>query len=76
MDVVAHDSYFQQEHDGCNILPLFSIKKCTKIIRMLACGVIVDVCDEYCRLGKLIAMEALKRFCKVVREWFESWYFQ
>jgi hypothetical protein len=60
--VVAHDSYFQQKHDDCNILGLSSIQKCTKVIMMLACGVIVDVCDEYCRLGELIAMETLKRF--------------
>jgi len=66
--VVAHDPYFQQKHDACGISGLFSIKKFTTMLKMLAYSVVVDTCDEYCRLGKSTSMEALKKFCNVVKE--------
>jgi hypothetical protein len=31
---------------------------------MLTYNVVLNVCDEYCKLGDVIAMETLKRFCK------------
>jgi hypothetical protein len=45
------------------------------LIMMLAYVVVIDACDDYCRLqSKLITMKALKRFYKVVRECFEFKY--
>jgi hypothetical protein len=72
----AHDSYFQQKHDVCNILGLKSIEKWTFAIRILTYNVVLNVCDEYCKLGDAIAMETLKRFCKDMRKCFESMYLE
>ncbi len=38
------------------------------MLKMLAYNVVVDTCDEYCRLGKSTSMEAMKKFYNVVKE--------
>lgn len=73
-DVVANDRYFQQKCDASNIFGFSSIHKCIVALKMLAYGVTTNACGVYCRLGKSIVMEALKRFCKVVMEYFETKY--
>jgi hypothetical protein len=75
MHVVAHDPYFQQKHDACGILGLFPIQKFIVMLKMLAYNVVVDTCDEYCKLGKSTSMEAWKKFCNVVKECFKTKYF-
>jgi hypothetical protein len=57
-------------------LGLTSIEKCTFAIRMLTYNVVLNVCDEYCKLGDAIAMETLKRFCKDMRKCFEYMYLE
>ncbi len=73
-DVVANDPYFQQKCDACGIFGLSSILKCIVALMMLTYGVTTNACGVYCRLGKSIVMEALKRFCKAMRECFEAKY--
>jgi hypothetical protein len=73
-DVVANDPYFQQKCDACGIFGLFSIHKCIVALKLLTYDVTTHACDVYCRLGKSIVMEASKRFCKVVKEYFETKY--
>jgi hypothetical protein len=60
--VVAHDLYFRQKHDACGILGLFPIQKFIVMLKMLAYNVVVDTCDEYCKLGKSTSMEHGKSF--------------
>jgi hypothetical protein len=72
----AHDSYFQQKHDACNILGLTSTEKCIFATSMLTYNVILNVCDEYCKLGDAIAMETLNFFCKDMTKCFESMYLE
>jgi hypothetical protein len=64
--------YFQQKCDACGIFGLSSIHKCIVALKILTYSVNTNACGVYCRLGKSIVMEALKRFCKVVRECFET----
>ncbi len=73
-DVVANDRYFQQKCDASNIFGFSSIHKCIVALKMLTYGVTTNACGVYCRLGKSIVMEALQRFCKVVKEYFEIKY--
>jgi hypothetical protein len=74
MHDVANDPYFQQKCDACGIFGLSSIHKCIVALKMLTYNVTINACGVYCRLGKSIVMEALKRFCKVVKECFETKY--
>lgn len=74
MDVVAHVSYFQQKCVACDVVGLSSFWKCITIIRMLNYGVVDDPCEEYCKFGESITMEALNRFCRTMKECFESRY--
>jgi hypothetical protein len=40
-------------------------------LRMLTYGVVAGVSDEYCKLGEVTAMGALKKFYKVVKNFFK-----
>jgi hypothetical protein len=42
---------------------------------MLAYNLATDACDEYFNMRKLTTMEALKRFCRVMKECFETRFF-
>jgi hypothetical protein len=39
---------------------------------MLAYNLTTNACDEYFKMKKLTRMEALKRFCKIAKECFET----
>ena len=75
MDAVAtFDPWFVQGVDAVGRLGLSTLQKCTAALRMLAYGLPVDACDEYCRLGESTAHESMKRFVKAVRVCSESTY--
>jgi hypothetical protein len=69
--IVAPNSYFQHTCDVCGVLGLSSIFKHTLAIKDLTYGVVAGVSDEYCKLGEVIAMGALKIFYKVVKMFFK-----
>jgi hypothetical protein len=55
-------------------LGLSSIQKCIVALHILAYGVSLDATDEYCRLAKSTAMEAMKRYVKAIRAIFGGTY--
>jgi hypothetical protein len=70
--VCTFDSWFVQKCDGVGKLGLSSLQKYTAAMRMLAYGIPADAIDKYCRIGKNIAIEAMKRFTVAIRGCFES----
>jgi hypothetical protein len=75
INVVCYfDSWFLQRHDALGRLGPFSLQKCTPTWHMLAYGVSAEACDEYCRLRKSTAMEAMKRWVVAIRGCFEAEY--
>jgi hypothetical protein len=57
--ICAHDPYFIQKKDVCDVLGLSSIQKCTSVLHMLAYNQVVDACNEYCRIGENTSHECL-----------------
>jgi len=66
-NIFTHDNYFIQKRDACGAVELSSIQKCTRAMRMLAHGQAIDVCDEYCRIGKSTTFECLWHFVRSIR---------
>jgi hypothetical protein len=58
-NICAHDPYFIQKRDACDVLGLSLVQKCTSVLHMLAYSKVVDACDEYCRIGKNTSHECL-----------------
>ena len=68
------DSWFMQRRDALGRLGLSIVQKFTAAICMLAFGLPVDACNDYCHLGESIALVCLERFVVVVRGCFKSTY--
>jgi hypothetical protein len=69
-----YDPYFLQKRNAKGILGLSNIQKCTVVLCILACGISPDATDEYYRLAKSIAMEAMKRYVREIRAVFGATY--
>jgi hypothetical protein len=74
MDGVAHEACFVQRNDVIRVFGLSNIKKCTIILRMLVYNVATNVIDEYCKLGKITIMGAMKQFMVTIKICFLSTY--
>ncbi|XP_021753753.1 uncharacterized protein LOC110719157 [Chenopodium quinoa] len=72
--VVEGDQFFQQRRNAAEKFGLSPLQKCTAAIRMLAYGVVLDVVDEYLRIGQTTLRNALQHFCQGVISQFESEY--
>jgi hypothetical protein len=57
--ICAHEPYFVQKRDACDIIGLSLIQKCTSVLCMLTYNQVVDACDEYYRIGKNPSHECL-----------------
>jgi hypothetical protein len=72
--VCSFDPWFVQGHDALGRMGLSSLQKYTVALRMLAYGVPIDLCDEYCRLGESTALVAMKRWVVSIWGCFEAQY--
>ncbi|XP_050222517.1 uncharacterized protein LOC126672607 [Mercurialis annua] len=68
--VKGHDHYFHQRCDGISRLGVSTLQKTTAVFQMLAYGFVSDATDEYIKIGELMAIESLKRFCRAINEIF------
>ncbi|KAI5400008.1 hypothetical protein KIW84_065089 [Lathyrus oleraceus] len=63
-----YDEYFQMRVDATSKMSLSPLQKCTVVIRML------DLVDEYVRIGESTSIECLQRFIKGVNVVFGAEY--
>jgi hypothetical protein len=59
-DVCAYDFYFLEKSNACGVISLSSIQKCTNTMIMLAYGLVVNACNEYCRIRERTTIKCLK----------------
>ena len=64
----AHDRYFVQKRDACNILGLSARQKVCNVVRILASGVSAEQQDDCFRMAKTTTREAMMRFCSAIIE--------
>jgi hypothetical protein len=75
--LVQHGCYahleliFTIEHDSCVLMANSEMYKCCENVCI---QVVVDPCDEYCRLGHLLVMESLNIFVVAMQAMFETCY--
>ena len=75
VDAVAKfDPWFVQKCDAVGRLGLSTLQKCIVVICMLAYNLLVDACNDYCRLGESTTIECLKRFVVAIQACFQSTY--
>lgn len=72
--IELHYQYFVQRDNIVGVPGLSSLKKIIAAIRILTNGVVIDVVDEYLRLGKSTTIESLKIFVKAKVEIFGNEY--
>jgi len=72
--VEAHNPYFKQRTDALGVLGLSCLQKVTTAHRILAYAILVDLTDEYLRIGEITAIESLRAFVKAIIEVFADWY--
>jgi hypothetical protein len=72
--VEAHNPYFKQRTDALGVLGLSCLQKVTAAHRILAYAILVDLTDEYLRIGETTAIESLRAFVKAIIEVFGDWY--
>ena len=72
--VEAHNPYFKQKTDVLGVLGLSCLQKVTAAHRILVYGILVDLTDEYLRIGEITAIESLRAFVKAILEVFGNWY--
>ncbi|XP_059664212.1 uncharacterized protein LOC132309986 [Cornus florida] len=64
--VTTYDEWFIQKPDALGRMGFTPIQKMIAAIRILACGISADLCDEYIKISERIAIESLKRFCDAI----------
>ncbi|KAK1605723.1 hypothetical protein QYE76_029396 [Lolium multiflorum] len=69
-----YDPYFQCRPDATGVLGFTSYQKCSAAIRMLSYGMVVDIFDEYLRMGESTCLESMYRFCRAVIAVFGEYY--
>ncbi|XP_020262486.1 uncharacterized protein LOC109838451 [Asparagus officinalis] len=69
-----YDTYFTQRRNSVGKRGLSPIQKCIAAIRMLACGVAADACDEYVKIGETTAVECVSKFSEGIVAIFENDY--
>jgi hypothetical protein len=57
-----------------SLLGLSALQKVVVVVRILAYSIPTDAVDEYVRIGKSTAHEALKHFCMVIQTTFGGYY--
>ncbi|XP_059670957.1 uncharacterized protein LOC132316500 [Cornus florida] len=64
--VTTYDEWFIQKPDALGCMGFTPIQKMIAAIRILAYGILADLCDEYIKISERIAIESLKRLCDAI----------